>query len=135
MELIATIGLPASGKSTFAKKLCKDRGFKRVNKDDLRAMIDAGAYSPENESNIEAARDVLVSTFLHAGLSVVCDDTNFHPDHIDRLKLLAQVHGAKFCIEDFCHVPLEECLRRDAERDVGHVGEDVIRGMYERYMA
>lgn len=38
-KLLVLKGLPASGKSTYAKELV-NKGWKRVNKDDLRAMID-----------------------------------------------------------------------------------------------
>lgn len=135
-EVVATVGLPASGKSTWAKALCLDSGhqFKRVNKDDLRAMIDAGVWSKENERIIEAARDALVESFLVLGFSVVCDDTNFYEGHLDRLRKLAKDYGASFRIEDFRHVSLDECIARDQYREVGHVGEDVIRRMHERHM-
>ena len=49
-----TKGLPASGKSTWAKlEVARSKGkTKRINKDDLRDMIDAGTWSKENEKNI-----------------------------------------------------------------------------------
>ena len=50
MKLIMTKGLPASGKSTWAKQYLDDNpGTKRVNKDDLRAMLDNGKWSKRNE--------------------------------------------------------------------------------------
>ena len=68
-KIILTRGLPASGKSTWAKEqVAKGNGkVKRVNKDDLRDMIDAGIWSKTNEQLILDARDALVdaSTFLH----------------------------------------------------------------------
>ena len=41
-KVILTVGLPASGKSTWAKEqVSQNPGqYKRVNKDDLRAMLD-----------------------------------------------------------------------------------------------
>ncbi|MFN5657022.1 MAG: AAA family ATPase, partial [Pseudanabaena sp.] len=46
-----TIGLPASGKSTWAKeKVNKSPNIiKRVNKDELRAMLDNSYFSKGNE--------------------------------------------------------------------------------------
>lgn len=49
-KVIVLKGLPASGKSTWAKNLVlKDSTYKRINKDDLRAMLDASKFSKENE--------------------------------------------------------------------------------------
>ncbi len=53
-SLLMLKGLPASGKSTYARKLVADsqshkRKWKRANKDDLRAMIDDSNWSKTNE--------------------------------------------------------------------------------------
>jgi len=135
-EVIATVGLPASGKSTWAKAEVRDSygRVKRVNKDDLRAMIDNSEWSEENERAIEAARDALVECFLALGFSVVCDDTNLYDGHLKRLQWLANEYGATFRIEDFRNVSVEECIKRDRQRIKGAVGEDVIRRMHERSM-
>jgi len=137
MDLIATIGLPASGKTTWAKGIVSRSGgaVKRINRDDLRCMVDVGVWSEENEVTIIAARDVILGCFLGRGFSVVCDDTNFHPSCIAALEGFAVIYGARFLIRDFRSVPLDECIRRDASREVGHVGEAVIRKMHETYLA
>jgi len=136
MFVIATIGLPASGKSTWAKHLVRRSNgtVKRINKDDLRAMLDAGEWSAENEALVEIARNALIESFLSRGFSVVCDDTNFHPSHIATFEGFAVRYKARFILEDFRDVPLEECIRRDGLRD-DSVGETVIRSMHARYMA
>lgn len=71
-------GLPACGKSTFAKELVLsgDGHIKRVNKDDLRAMIDCGKWSKECEKMIVNIQFQMIETFLMDGYSVVCDNTN-----------------------------------------------------------
>ncbi len=128
-------GLPASGKSTWAKKLIAENSYyKRINKDDLRAMLDAGKYSKLNEKFILKTRDWLIREAILEGKSVVVDDTNFHPLHEKRLRELAkslEVETGKpieFDIKIF-DVPLEECIRRDLQRP-DSVGESVIRQMY-----
>jgi len=40
-------GLPASGKSTYAKSLSSTCNYIRVNKDDLRAMMFGGNWTKE----------------------------------------------------------------------------------------
>ena len=48
------IGLPGAGKSTFAKELLRNepRRWKRVNRDDLRALLDGENFIKENEEFI-----------------------------------------------------------------------------------
>ena len=129
-------GLPASGKSTWARGMVARSGglCKRVCKDDLRDMLDAGVWSEENEEYVLRVRDSLVNAFLTDGLDVIVDDTNLHPKHELRLREIARRRGAVFAIRDFTLVPLQECIQRDANRDRS-VGEDVIRSMHQRFLA
>ena len=50
-KILILRGLPASGKSTFARKLLNENpnAWKRLNKDELRAMLDDSIHSPANE--------------------------------------------------------------------------------------
>lgn len=135
MKLIMTKGLPASGKSTWAKKFISDNPrYKRVNKDDLRDMIDGGSWSKENEKFIVAVRNALITQALNLGYSVIVDDTNLDPKHEDALCQLAKLHNAVFEVKDFTNIPLEECLKRDSERLLNSVGDKVIRSMYNKYL-
>lgn len=126
-------GLPASGKSTHAKELALKPEWKRVNKDDLRAMIDSGKWSRENEKYIITMRDYHIDNALQSGFNIVVDDTNFDPEHETRLKAMADFYGAEFEIK-FFDVPVSECVTRDAKRGDKSVGEKVIRGMYNKYL-
>ena len=107
---------------------------KRVCKDDLREMLDGGVWSEENEERILLARDSLVSSLLAQGLDVIVDDTNLHPKHERRLREIARDCRASFQVGDCTYVPVDECIRRDAERERS-VGADVIRRMHERFLA
>ena len=133
--LYMTKGLPASGKTTAAKALVASpvMSVKRVNKDDLRAMIDGGRWSPDNEKMIVAVRDDLVSYFLSAGHHVVVDDTNFVSKHEARLRDLARMNKAAFKVMDFTDVSPEECIKRDLIRP-NSVGSKVIMDMYNKYL-
>lgn len=132
-------GLPGSGKSTYAKKLVSDNPgvWKRINKDDLRAMLDADHFSRGNEKFIIKVRDALIKAALHDGKSVVSDDTNLHDRHETRMRQIVQ----EFCKETGHEVavevklidtPLEECIQRDLKRTAS-VGERVIRETYNKY--
>lgn len=126
-------GLIASGKTTYAKELVA-KGWKRVNKDDLRAMIDDSKWSKNNEKDIMEARDLLVIHYLDNGYNVVVDDTNFHPKHRETLIEIADNCDAEF-EEKFFDVPVYECIERDAKRGDKSVGSKVILGMYFRFLS
>lgn len=135
LTLTITKGLPASGKSTWAKEeVRKSKGnTKRVNKDDLRDMIDAGGWSKANEKQILQVRDNIIRHYLSSGLSVIVDDTNLHPKHERTLESIADEFGASFEVKSFLDVPLAECIKRDLGRDKS-VGERIIRGMYRDFL-
>lgn len=129
--LIVLQGLPASGKTTYANMLVdQSKGqIKRVNKDDLRAMLDNGTWTHENEKLIMDVRDMICRRMLQEGKTVIVDDTNLHPKHIAHLQHLAAECGATFTVDDqFLNVSVDECIERDRWRDRS-VGEEVIRGM------
>jgi predicted kinase len=127
-------GLPASGKSTWAKQQVAQRPneVKRINKDDLRSMLDGGHWSKSNEKFIEAARDSLIVMALDAGKHVIVDDTNLAPRHIERIRAL--VHGIARVEVKFFEVDLDEAIRRDLLRPAS-VGERVIRDMWRTFLA
>lgn len=129
-----TKGLPGSGKSTWAKEmLAKDPNLVRVNKDDLRAMMHSGKWSKQNEKQVLYMRNEIICQSLSGGRSVIVDDTNFNPDHEQKLREFAEFNKAEFVIKDFTNVPLDVCIARDAQRS-NPVGKKVIVGMYRKYI-
>ncbi|MGW1864165.1 phosphatase domain-containing protein [Streptomyces mauvecolor] len=130
-------GLPASGKTTAARKLVADSDgqCRRVNLDDLRGMFDNAAEGRERsytaEQSVLAVQDAAVRETIAAGFDVVVDNTHLTPNIPKRLK--AAVAGrARFVVHDFTDVPVEECLRRDAAR-ANPVGEDIIRLLADKH--
>ncbi len=130
-----TIGLPASGKSTWAKqKVDKSpNGIKRVNKDELRAMLDNSYFSKGNEKFVLDIQDQIIKAALENGKHVIVDNTHLSAKHEARIRKL--IKGlAVLEIVDFRHVPLETCIERDLKR-FNSVGEKVIRDMYNQFIA
>lgn len=124
-------GLPASGKSTYAKELVATGKWKRVNKDDIRAMLDNSKWSKHNESFVKDVEDNIVIAAITRGYNVVVDDTNLVGNHIARVTEKVQNLDITCYIEEkFIDTPLSECIRRDLSRPNG-VGKKVIRRMYE----
>lgn len=137
-ELVITRGLPASGKTTCARRwVAEDRiGRVRINRDDLRDMIDDGVFvKGVTEARILLARDHLIGEFLADGYSVICDDTNLPDAVVTGLRDLA-ARGAQFRVIDLTDVPLETCLARNALREGRRkVPDQVIRNMHRDYIA
>ena len=133
--IIMARGLPASGKSTWAKEqVLAGGGFvKRVNKDELRAMVDASKHSDAREEEIVGIRDMLVERWVRQGKTVIVDDTNLHPSHETRLRELAEQLGVEFRIQDFTHVPFGVCIQRNRERE-RQVPEPWMFREWEKYI-
>ena len=60
-KVIMMRGLPGSGKSTYAKSLLAEtpNAYKRINRDELRAMFDNSHWSKGNEKYVKQVRDLL----------------------------------------------------------------------------
>lgn len=131
--LFMTLGLPGSGKSTWAKEYVNGHApgsVVRINKDDLRAMMFDAKRGKGTEAQVLAARDAMVVTALRAGLDVIVDDTNIRVVHEKKLRELAASYGAAFVVQDFTDVSVTTCLTRDAGRSGrAHVGAAVIETM------
>lgn len=129
--LTATVGLPASGKSTWARQQQNDDpSLVLVSMDEIRAMLHQSRFNKENEQLTEATEEAVIVGALLRGRSVIVHDTNLHPRHKERLSGLAHTHGASFEVKDFTDVPLNECKRRDALRPrPQRVGPTVIDQM------
>ena len=132
MKLIMLKGLPASGKSTHARELVRNNGYKRVNKDELRKMLDDGEYSPDKEHTIKDIQDKIIVTCNNDNFSVVVDNTNLKPEDEIHFRSLADRLGMDFEVIKFI-TSVDECVRRDSNR-MDSVGVQVIYDMYERYM-
>ncbi|MFE9688178.1 AAA family ATPase [Micromonospora sp. NPDC005806] len=134
-RLIATRGLPASGKTTFARELQPE--VVRVNRDDLRRMLHGERlFTQRAEGQVTLVQRAQVEALLAARVSVCVDDTNLRSRTLRDWAELAERFGAAFEVHDFTDVPLEECLRRDAARpEEDRVGEAAIRRLHERYLA
>lgn len=135
-DLILTRGIPASGKTTWARAWVAENptGRARVNRDDLRQNL-YGLPAPlpyELEQVITVAQHAAVRRLLASEISVVVDDTNLHLKHVREYAKIAAAAGATVALQDF-DTPLEVCVERDGKRSSGQVGRHVIDRMYERW--
>lgn len=126
-----TYGLPASGKSTWAKEEVKNSEGKivRVNMDDIRAML-ALPYSKDAEAVALKIQDQAILSAIKAGKDVIVDNTHIEQNMPKRIKQLFD-GDVLFKVKDFTHVSWNECAVFDMDRERS-VGIDVIKRMADR---
>ena len=133
-KLIITRGLPASGKSTWAKQwVLEDPEHRvRINQDDIRLML--GKYwVPSREKLVQHIQEEALIEALLRGYDIVIDNTNLNEKVLDNYRVLVTAYG-NHSIEykDFFDTPLSVCIERDKSRDL-QVTEKVIRSFYNNY--
>ena len=132
-KIIICKGLPASGKSTWASAFVEQNGdWKRVNKDDLRSMVQGGAWSGKMERQILKTRDTLIRQWLGEGFNVIVDDTNLNPKHEDRIREIGKEFGSSVEVKWF-QIDVDVAIERDLKRNRS-VGERVIRKMFNDWI-
>lgn len=138
-KVIVMRGLPGSGKSTYARKLIEDKPgmYKRINRDDLRIMLDNGQYSSANERFIKKLRDLLITKSLEAGKNVIVDDTNLSDKTVEGIEDMVKKYNEEHednvkVVSKMIETPVAECVIRDSKREKP-VGEKVIRRMHRQF--
>ena len=135
--LRVVVGLPGSGKTTETLKWVREEpwGRFRVGLDPIResqGYTDVTDAAEGQEAVVDAAREGQVRWLLDLGVHVAIDTTNLQAGILSRWQRLASQHNANLEIVSFTHVPVSECIRRDAERGANGgrlVGRSVIIAM------
>ncbi len=126
--IVMTIGLPASGKSTYAKDLVKREPgrWKRINKDDLREMLDCYEFTSSNEKFVSDVQENMIRAAIRSGRDVVIDNTHLNGQSRRKIHEMAKSFGDVKVIEKAFRVDVKECLRRNESRDGRKVPVEVI---------
>lgn len=134
-KLIICRGIPASGKSTWAKKLLKENlnKWKRVNRDSIRYMTEYKYWNPDNELLVSDIMNAAIKSILNRGFNVIVDNTNLSAKYIKNLRKLAENIGDVIVEEKYFDISLPEALRRDKNRE-RKVGKDVLTKFYKTYI-
>jgi predicted kinase len=137
--MILTRGIPASGKSTWAKQWVAEdpEGRFRTNRDNMRWLLgiksDRGTWAQEEQVTYWQQR--MVEYAIQSGQDVVVDDTNLRAKFVKEWLRLAAAFGVEVLFKDF-PIMLEVAVERDLlRREVGsrYVGREVIKDFYDRY--
>lgn len=128
-RLIVTQGIPASGKSTWAREqVLKDpEGTVLISKDHIRNMLGEYWVGPREPLVKEMSR-ALAFIALNNTYNVIIDDTNLHPTHIPFWEEVAEDYDLELEVKRF-DIDLGTALQRDAERG-NKVGAEVLTKFY-----
>jgi predicted kinase len=113
-RIYITKGLPASGKSSWAKQFqATNPNVTRVNRDDLRAMLHLGLWTKENEKLVVKYQRAMIEDAIKAGHTVIIDDTNLAPSTMTMWKQLAETLKVPWEVKDFTDVHWLTCVARN----------------------
>lgn len=134
-KIILTVGIPACGKSTWAKaEVAKDPdNWCRINNDDLRAMFNGTVFSQEYEKLVTETRNFLIREALKRGKNVILDNVNINKKHFnDVVKIAKSVNGDFEITEVPFYIELEEALARNSKREgAAKVPDDAIKKFWK----
>lgn len=128
--ILVLIGCPCSGKSTFAEYYLKFHDALRINRDELRMMLQfKEQLEPEDESLLSRMVEKMVETAIQKGRDVLLDNTHTKKEFINQIiEKFNHIANIEFKVFD---VPIEELLQRNANR-ARKVPIQVIKDMYAR---
>lgn len=131
-KLLILQGIPASGKSFFAKQWAEESPKTRVivSRDSIRRGL--GVYwVPSREALVSEIEMSMVEIALMNDYDVCLDSTNLNPTFLQRWEDLNPYIEFEIEYKQF-EISLEEALERDKNREFS-VGEEVVKSFYNKY--
>lgn len=138
---VLTVGVSASGKTTWAEKFCeRTKGWVNINRDDIRFQkFTRGErnwslykFDQRKEAKVWEEVDKRIERSSEKDYNIIISDTNLSEKV--RQKLTEKLEGLGYSVEikEF-DITLEKAWERDARRENG-VGHDVIYRQYKQWM-
>jgi hypothetical protein len=145
LSAIITVGLPASGKSSWAQSFVnKNNGYTIIERDKLRLVILKRLRKvPQNETDLDFKKwnykleswvEVLMNKYIlsakHKHKNIIMSDMNINPIYlessVDKLKMggYEDIEIKKFSVD------IDESIERDSKRKYP-LGENIIRKIFE----
>lgn len=131
LKILVLQGVPASGKSTFARSLVlKDKSYVIVSRDAIREA--RGDYwIPEHEDYISDIEEFEIRSAIKHNLNPIIDATNLNPKTIAKWKNLAEELNANIEFKMF-EIDFATALERDSKRERS-VGKKVLERFFRNY--
>ncbi len=130
---IITVGVSASGKSTFAKSLIDSSDqYVEINRDGIRrSLFKVGGwsdyvFSEENEKAVTNEQYRLFRKAIEENKNVVITDMNLRMKYVQSLIKFFSMNGYTPKIK-FCQISVLETLRRQSNRTVTARSEEIVR--------
>jgi predicted kinase len=141
LTITLTVGIPASGKTTWAEnQVVNGQGnIVNINRDDIREMLYGACrqplytFSKGRETVVREIQVKIANAAASSKKNIIISDTNLDPDRAELWGEWAKAHGYQLKFKSFIDVPLNILLERDALRKNG-VGADVIRMYWNKYI-
>lgn len=137
MKGIITIGLSASGKSTYAEEMAK-KGYVQIERDMIRRYLfgfeqwNEYKFNKTNEERVTAVADQMLFDAHLEKKNVVISDTNLNPKYRNALIEKLKGYGYEVEIKEF-PISYEEAIKRDTFRKYS-VGQKVIYQQWQQWL-
>lgn len=131
-EIILTIGIPGSGKSTWCEEFIKKNPeYVRICRDSVRWMMQkTQIMDRRGESLVTKMVDHLIYEATRSGYNVIVDQTNVKKKRLEEFIEKCRRYGdVSFRVFD---VSKRKALERDKNREF-QVGKEVIERMFQSY--
>ena len=115
--LVLVCGLPASGKTTLAKRIERELPALRLTPDDWMNGLGLNLWNEQKRAHIEALQWQVAQRVLTLGISVVMDFGFWSRLERDRFREEAKAIGVRVELR-FLDVPLEELWTRVRQRNM-----------------
>lgn len=137
-----TVGISASGKSTWAREKAKETDAQIIERDCIRKalLIKAGIshdldwsqWRYDWERDVTRTWEGLMESAIQSNRDIIVSDTNLNEKR--RSVLIHTLTEAGFDVEEkVFDTPLQTAIRRDRSRGLRSVGQDVIMKQYVQY--
>jgi predicted kinase len=116
-RLVLICGLPASGKSTLARRLAPEIPAVRLDKDGWVTQLGADVWDDDFRVRLERQLWVLTQDLLAQGQSVILEWGHWARAERDEKRIGARALGVGVELH-YLHAPLEELIERAEHRNV-----------------
>lgn len=131
IKVILTVGIQASGKSTWAIEEVKKNPNKtvRINRDSIRNMLSNYTFTEQNERLVTKVCDAAFKFAAKGGYDIILDNTNLKSKNFkDACKLIKDVGVDAIVMEKPFYVDLDVALERNAKREgTARIPDEIIK--------